>query len=103
MVNHYSTLDPVKALHQLPELRRRDFLYVTTGAVVAVGAAFATWPFIDQMEPSSGILAAGGPISVDLSSVAPGQQIVVRWRSRPSIYRQSYGANSRDIARSCAS
>jgi len=83
MLDHNSTLGPVKALHQSPELMRRDFLYVTTGAVAAVGVAFATWPFIDQMEPSSGVLAAGGPISVDLSSVAPGQQIVVRWRSRP--------------------
>lgn len=83
MVDHNSTLNPVNALHQSPELKRRDFLYVTTGAIVAVGAALATWPFIDQMEPSSGVLAAGGPISVDLSSVVPGQQIVVRWRSRP--------------------
>lgn len=41
------------------------------------------WPFIDQMEPNSGVLAAGGPISVDLRSVAPGQQIVVNWRSHP--------------------
>jgi ubiquinol-cytochrome c reductase iron-sulfur subunit len=83
MLDHNSTLDPAKALHQSPELKRRDFLYVMTGAVAAVGAAFAMWPFIDQMEPSSGVLAAGGPISVDLSGVVPGQQIVVRWRSRP--------------------
>jgi hypothetical protein len=42
MINHNSTLDPVKALHQPTELKRRDFLYVTTGALVAVGAALAT-------------------------------------------------------------
>jgi ubiquinol-cytochrome c reductase iron-sulfur subunit len=48
-----------------------------------VGTTIMAWPFIDQMEPSSGVLAAGGPISVDLRSVAPGQQIVVNWRSHP--------------------
>jgi ubiquinol-cytochrome c reductase iron-sulfur subunit len=66
-----------------PEVRRRDFIHVATGAALAVGAALATWPFIDQMEPASDVLAAGGPLTVDLSSVAPGQQIVVRWRSKP--------------------
>jgi len=83
MVTQDTRLDPLKALHRPLEVKRRDFLFVTAGALVSVGAALATWPFIDQMEPSSDVLAAGGPISVDLSSVAPGQQIVVRWRSRP--------------------
>ncbi len=40
-------------------------------------------PLIDQMNPDAGTLAAGGPVDLDLSKVAPGQQIVVRWRSRP--------------------
>jgi ubiquinol-cytochrome c reductase iron-sulfur subunit len=35
------------------------------------------------MNPDAATLAAGGPVDVDLSSVAPGQQILVRWRSRP--------------------
>lgn len=64
-------------------LKRRDFLYVSTGALVAVGGGLAAWPFLDQMEPSAAALAAGGPISIDLASLAPGQQIVVKWRSRP--------------------
>ena len=62
---------------------RRDFLYVATGAATAVGFAFASWPFIDQMEPSSSVIAAGAPITVDLSPVAPGQQILIRWRKHP--------------------
>lgn len=65
------------------ETQRRDFLFVATGAFAAVGVAGATWPFIDQMEPSSGVLAAGGPLLVDLSKMLPGQQIVVNWRSHP--------------------
>ena len=35
------------------------------------------------MNPDAGTLAAGGPVDLDLSKVAPGQQVVVRWRSRP--------------------
>ncbi|MBU6443595.1 MAG: ubiquinol-cytochrome c reductase iron-sulfur subunit [Alphaproteobacteria bacterium] len=65
------------------EVKRRDFLYIATGAVAAVGAAAAVWPLIDQMNPAADVLAAGGPLTVDLSSVAPGQQIVVMWRSKP--------------------
>ena len=66
-----------------PEIKRRDFLYIATGAMATVGGLAALWPFIDQMEPGADVLSAGAPISVDLSSVQPGQQIVVVWRSRP--------------------
>jgi ubiquinol-cytochrome c reductase iron-sulfur subunit len=65
------------------EVKRRDFLYVAAGSVAGVGLLISAWPFIDQMEPSSAALAAGVPISVDLSPLLPGQQIVVMWRSRP--------------------
>lgn len=67
----------------LPKVKRRDFLYIATSAVLGIGAAFSAWPFIDQMEPAADVLAAGGPLTVDLTHVAPGQQIVVRWRSKP--------------------
>jgi ubiquinol-cytochrome c reductase iron-sulfur subunit len=66
---------------QKPE--RRNFLYVATGAIAGVGIAALAWPFIDQMEPSSAVLASGVPLSVDLSPLVPGQQITVIWRSRP--------------------
>ena len=62
---------------------RRDFLYVATGAFIGLGAVMAAWPFIDQMNPGADVLSAGAPLSVDLSSLQPGQQVVVRWRSRP--------------------
>ncbi len=47
---------------------RRDFLYVATGAMGAVGAAFAAWPFIDQMNPTSAALALAS-IEVDISPI----------------------------------
>jgi ubiquinol-cytochrome c reductase iron-sulfur subunit len=66
-----------------PEVKRRDFLFIATGTVAAVGAAMAAWPFIDQMEPGADVLAAGGPLTVDLSKIEPGQQTLVMWRSKP--------------------
>jgi ubiquinol-cytochrome c reductase iron-sulfur subunit len=68
---------------EAPEIKRRDFLYIATGAMGAVGVLLASWPFIDQMEPDAGVVAAGGPVTVDLSSVLPGQQILIQWQSRP--------------------
>ena len=62
---------------------RRDFLYLTTGATFAVGAAGVVWPLIDQMNPDADTLARGGPIDIDLSPIGPGQQIVVKWQEHP--------------------
>ncbi len=72
-----SSIDPPE------EPSRRDFLYIATGAVAAVGAAATLVPLIDQMNPDAATLAAGGPVELDLTKVAPGQQVQVRWRSRP--------------------
>src|SRR5437764_9601118 len=62
---------------------RRDFLFVATGAVAAVGTAATVWPFISQMNPDASTIAAGAPIEVDLSPVAEGQDIKVFWRGKP--------------------
>ena len=66
-----------------PSASRRDFLYIATGTAAAVGTLAALIPLIDQMEPDASTLAAGGPVDFDLGKVQPGQQVVVRWRSRP--------------------
>jgi len=68
---------------QPPEATRRDFLYIATASVAAVGAAASLVPLIDQMNPDAATLAAGGPVELDLSKVAPGQQVQLRWRDRP--------------------
>ena len=62
---------------------RRDFLYIATAAVGTVGALAALVPLIGQMEPDASTLAAGGPVDLDVSRVAPGQQVLIRWRERP--------------------
>ena len=62
---------------------RRDFLYIATGTVAAVGAVATAIPFIAQMNPDASTLAAGGPVDLDVSKIAVGQQVVIRWRERP--------------------
>ena len=68
------------------EPTRRDFLYVATGAVGAVGVALTAWPFIDQMNPSAAALALAS-IEVDLTSVEPGMSLTVKWRGKPVFIR----------------
>ncbi len=70
---------------------RRDFLYIATGATVAVGTAAAAWPFIDQMNPSAAVLALS-TIEVDLSPIEEGQQSVFMWRAKPVFVRRRTAA-----------
>jgi ubiquinol-cytochrome c reductase iron-sulfur subunit len=65
------------------KVKRRDFLYVATAALGGTGLVLSAWPFLDQMEPASNVLSAGAPISVRLTPIQPGQQVVVIWRSHP--------------------
>jgi ubiquinol-cytochrome c reductase iron-sulfur subunit len=65
------------------EPTRRDFLYVATGAVGAVGAAATLVPLVTQMNPDASTIAAGAPIEVDLGPIAVGQVIKVFWRGKP--------------------
>ncbi|MBO0754974.1 MAG: ubiquinol-cytochrome c reductase iron-sulfur subunit, partial [Bradyrhizobiaceae bacterium] len=65
------------------EPTRRDFLYIATATVGAVGAAATLIPLISQMNPDASTVAAGAPIEVDLTPIAEGQIIKVFWRSKP--------------------
>jgi ubiquinol-cytochrome c reductase iron-sulfur subunit len=65
---------------------RRDFLYIATGAVGAVGAASVAIPLIDQMNPTADVLALAS-IEVDLAPIEEGQSITVTWRGNPVIIR----------------
>lgn len=68
------------------DTNRRDFLFVATGAVGAVGAALTAWPFISQMNPDASVLALA-TIEVDLSPLEEGQSITVKWRGNPVFIR----------------
>ena len=69
-----------------PEPTRRDFLYIATGAVGAVGAALVAWPLVDQMNPDKAALALA-TIEVDVASVASGMSLTVKWRGKPVFIR----------------
>ncbi|MGH6873567.1 MAG: ubiquinol-cytochrome c reductase iron-sulfur subunit [Aestuariivirgaceae bacterium] len=68
------------------ETSRRDFIFIATGAMAAVGTAAALWPFIAQMNPDASVLALS-TIEVDLAPVAEGQAITVKWRGNPVFVR----------------
>lgn len=64
------------------EPTRRDFLYIATGTIGAVGALSAAWPFIDSLNPSAEVRGQAS-IEVPLESIELGQRITVKWRGRP--------------------
>ncbi len=68
------------------DVRRRDFIYIATGAFGAVGAAAVVWPMIHQMNPSADVLALA-TTEVDISSIQPGQAIKTVWQSKPVFVR----------------
>lgn len=64
------------------EPTRRDFLFIATTAVGAVGAGFAVWPLVAQMNPDATTLAAAST-EVDIGGIAVGQVVTVKWRGKP--------------------
>ncbi|MFZ5750492.1 MAG: ubiquinol-cytochrome c reductase iron-sulfur subunit [Pseudomonadota bacterium] len=66
---------------------RRDFLYYATAATGAVAGGAATWTLINQMNPSADTRALSS-IYVDISSVAEGTQLTVKWRGKPVFIRR---------------
>jgi ubiquinol-cytochrome c reductase iron-sulfur subunit len=69
------------------EPTRRDFIHIATGTVAAIGVGLAAWPFIDQMNPSSAVLALSS-VEIDIGAIQEGQQAVFMWRSKPVFVRR---------------
>ncbi len=61
--------------------RRR--LLVATAAAGGVAGVAAAVPFVASMLPSERAKAAGAPVEVDISKLAPGQMMTVEWRGKP--------------------
>ncbi len=61
---------------------RRNLVVATSlaGGAASVGAAV---PFVTSMWPSERAKAAGAPVEVDISTMAPGEMKVVEWRGKP--------------------
>ena len=62
--------------------RRRVLTTVTTGVGLAGAVALAV-PLVASMKPSARARAAGAPVEVDITDLAPGQMKVVEWRGKP--------------------
>ena len=67
----------------LDQGKRRFLLTATTVAASGVAAGAAAVPFVASMMPSERAKAAGAPIEVDISDIAPGQKKIVEWRGKP--------------------
>ena len=67
--------------------KRRDFLFIATTAVGAVGAAAVVWPMIDEMNPDASVKALAST-EVDVSSLTPGNTLTVLWRGKPVFIRR---------------
>jgi ubiquinol-cytochrome c reductase iron-sulfur subunit len=65
---------------------RRDFLFVASGAMAAVGAIATAWPFINNLNPAADTLALSS-IEVNVKPIAVGQAISVKWRGKPVFIR----------------
>ena len=65
---------------------KRDFIVVATNMMMAVGAVAVAYPLIDQMNPAADTLALAS-IEIDLSALAEGQAITVKWRGKPVFIR----------------
>lgn len=68
--------------HNVDHSKRRLLLAATTaaGGVAAVGAAT---PFVMSFMPSERAKAAGAPVEVDISAIAPGTMLSVEWQGKP--------------------
>jgi len=61
---------------------RRNLVLATSvaGGAASIGAAI---PFVASMLPSERAKAAGAPITVDISAIAPGEMKIFEWRGKP--------------------
>jgi len=61
---------------------RRNFLYYTTAGAGAVAVGAAAWPLVNSMNPSADVTALSS-IEVDLTDIAPGARVTLKWHGRP--------------------
>lgn len=62
---------------------KRQFLVAATTVAGGVAAGAAAVPFVASMMPSERAKAAGAPVEVDLSVLAPGERVTVEWQGKP--------------------
>jgi ubiquinol-cytochrome c reductase iron-sulfur subunit len=78
-----STTHTPAAPSLLPADPERRFWVMTTAAAGSVAAVASAIPFVSSFAPSERARAAGGPVEVDISGLAPGDVKTVEWRGKP--------------------
>jgi len=68
---------------QIKVNKTRRHLVVATSVVGGAAGVGAAVPFVGSMLPSERAKAAGAPVEVDLSKIAPGELAVIEWRGKP--------------------
>ena len=66
---------------------RRDFLYYATAGAGVVTLGAATWPLVNQMNPTADVQALS-TIFVDIGGVEVGQQLTVNFLGKPVFIRR---------------
>lgn len=61
----------------------RRFWVTTACAVGGVAGVGTAVPFVGSFAPSAKARAAGAPVEVDISTLAPGEMITTEWRGNP--------------------
>lgn len=61
---------------------RRMLLLAGTGAVGAVGAGFAAWPFLASWKPSARARVIGAPVDAYIGDLEYGQLMRLQWRGQ---------------------
>jgi ubiquinol-cytochrome c reductase iron-sulfur subunit len=67
----------------LPDADRRSLLVAATGIAAGAGLLAAAYPFAASLAPSEVVRAQGGPVLVDISTLATGELRTVAWRGKP--------------------
>lgn len=70
-----------------PNVDRRNFVFVATGAVVFGGLGVAAWPLIAQMNPANDTRASSS-LDVDISKIPVGGEIRVLIGGKPFFIRR---------------
>jgi len=80
--NNQLELSSVNEKASQVDAEKRKFL-IATSALGALGSVAVAVPFIKSMTPSERAKAAGAPVEVDISKIAPGTMITAEWRGKP--------------------
>jgi ubiquinol-cytochrome c reductase iron-sulfur subunit len=69
-------------IEKIDDPNRRKLLAATMG-VGGIAVVASAIPFLESMEPSERAKAAGAPVEVDVSTIAPGRLLTVEFRGKP--------------------